>query len=172
VDIWPVTSAMKANRTTIVSVSVRVAGVVCYAAIASCARHEPAAPAAAGAGPPAIPYEAHISAGGRTPAGGEFNNPFRNDPVAAENGEALFSAMNCDGCHGGGASGWVGPSLADGRWRYGGADGEIFSSIYFGRPKGMPAFGGAISATAIWNLVTYLQSLKPPAEVPTEYWEE
>ena len=33
----------------------------------------------------------------------------------------LFGAMNCDGCHGGGGVGWVqGPSLADGRWRYGG----------------------------------------------------
>src|SRR3989449_8312097 len=36
---------------------------------------------------------------------------------------------NCDGCHGGGAVGWVGPSLVDGRWRYGGADGAVFHSI-------------------------------------------
>ena len=40
----------------------------------------------------------------------------------------------------------VGPNLGDGRWRYGGADGEIFTSIYFGRPHGMPAFGGALDA--------------------------
>ena len=37
-------------------------------------------------------------------------------------GEKIFSSMNCDGCHGGDGSGWVGPNLADGRWRYGGAD--------------------------------------------------
>src|SRR5437870_6742060 len=29
----------------------------------------------------------------------------------------LFRSFNCDGCHGGGAVGAVGPSLADGRWR-------------------------------------------------------
>jgi cytochrome c oxidase cbb3-type subunit 3 len=117
-------------------------------------------------------YEAHIPAGGRPPAGAGLNNPFRSDASAARNGEALFSAMNCDGCHGGAGSGWVAPSLADGRWRYGGDDAEVFSSIYFGRPKGMPAFGGAISPTAIWSLVTYLKSLSPPANVPTESFED
>lgn len=106
------------------------------------------------------------------PSGVELNNPLHGDQAAAKNGEALFSAMNCDGCHGGGASGWVGPSLADGRWRYGGADAEVFSSIYYGRPKGMPAFGGTISPTAVWSLVTYLKSLPPPTDVPTESWEE
>ena len=104
--------------------------------------------------------------------GVELNNPLRGDQAAAKNGEALFSAMNCDGCHGGGASGWVGPSLADGRWRYGGADAEVFTSIYFGRPKGMPAFGGTISPTAIWSLVAYVKSLPPPPDVPTESWED
>jgi cytochrome c oxidase cbb3-type subunit 3 len=80
--------------------------------------------------------------------------------------------MNCDGCHGGGAVGWVGPSLADGRWRYGGADDEIYQSIYYGRPKGMPAFGGVLPPDAIWMLVTYLQSLPVPAGVPTQSWEK
>ena len=74
----------------------------------------------------------------------------------------LFTAMNCDGCHGGGGVGWVGPSLADGRWRYGGADEEIFASIYYGRPKGMPAFGGRLGTEGVWTLVTYLKSLTPP----------
>src|SRR5207302_11083432 len=48
------------------------------------------------------------------------------------------------GCHGGAASGFIGPDLADGRWRYGGSDAEVFSSIYYGRPKGTPAFGGVL----------------------------
>jgi cytochrome c oxidase cbb3-type subunit 3 len=144
-------------------------------ALASCARQEsaPAAAAATGA-PPAIPYEAHVPAGGKLPAaGGELNNPYHGgDAAAVKNGAALFAAMNCDGCHGGDASGWVGPNLTDGRWRYGGDEGEIFNSIYFGRPKGMPAFGGTISAPAVWSLVTYLKSLPPPADMPTESWEE
>src|SRR5205823_12690282 len=84
--------------------------------------------------------------------------------------ERTFGVMNCDGCHGGGAVGWVGPSLRDGRWRYGGADGDIFQSIYYGQPHGMPAYGGMLPPTAIWKLVTYLQSLEPPANVPTESW--
>jgi cytochrome c oxidase cbb3-type subunit III len=67
--------------------------------------------------------------------------------------------------------GWVGPSLADGRWRYGGADEAIYQSIYYGRPKGMPAYGGALPADAIWMLVTYLQSLPVPDAVPTQSWE-
>ena len=86
-------------------------------------------------------------------------------------GASLFASMNCDGCHGGGASGFAGPSLADGRWRYGGEDEEIFQSIFYGRPKGMPAFGGALGADGIWILVTYLQSLPVPDVVPTQSWE-
>jgi cytochrome c oxidase cbb3-type subunit 3 len=78
--------------------------------------------------------------------------------------------MNCDGCHGGGGSGWVGPSLADGRWRYGGSDAEIFASIYYGRPKGMPAFGGRLGNDGVWTLVTYLKSLTPKDDVATESW--
>ena len=87
-------------------------------------------------------------------------------------GEGLFVTMNCDGCHGGGATGFAAPSLADGRWRYGGADQEVFQSIYYGRPKGMPAFGGLLGSDGVWILVTYLQSLPVPENVPTESWEK
>jgi cytochrome c oxidase cbb3-type subunit III len=139
--------------------------------LVSCSQHE-AAPAATTGSPPGIQYEAHISAGGRAPSGLELNSPLRADLAAAKNGATLFTAMNCDGCHGGDASGWVGPSLADGRWRYGGADAEVFSSIYFGRPKGMPAFGATLGTSAIWSIVAYLRTLNPPADDPTESWEE
>ncbi|HEX5178521.1 MAG TPA: c-type cytochrome [Gemmatimonadaceae bacterium] len=121
--------------------------------------------------PPAIAYPSHIAAGGAVPRGTTLTNPYAGDTAAVTAGAALFTAMNCDGCHGGGATGWVGPSLADGRWRYGGAAGEIFSSIYDGRRQGMPAFGGIMPAAGIWKLVTYLQSLEPPNDVPTESWK-
>jgi cytochrome c oxidase cbb3-type subunit 3 len=85
-------------------------------------------------------------------------------------GGRLFNSMNCDGCHGGGAVGWVGPSLADGRWRYGGSDAAIFESIFHGRPNGMPAFGGLLSSDLTWKLVTYLKSLPAPRDLPTESW--
>jgi len=120
--------------------------------------------------PPAGGYEEHLSAGGLAPPTAELRNPHARDKRSAADGATLFTAMNCDGCHGGGGAGWVGPSLADGRWRYGGTDGALFQSISYGRPHGMPAFGGILSPDAIWKLVTYLQSLEPPADVPTERW--
>ncbi|HKW41384.1 MAG TPA: c-type cytochrome [Gemmatimonadales bacterium] len=98
-------------------------------------------------------------------------NPYRGDRESVTQGERTFSAMNCDGCHGGGAVGWVGPSLRDGRWRYGGSDGEIFQSISAGRPRGMPAYAGLMPPGAIWKVVTYIQSLEPPPDVPTESWK-
>jgi cytochrome c oxidase cbb3-type subunit III len=125
--------------------------------------------------PAAARREARILAGGAAPpppagAGQASENPFRGDRQSAAEGERTFAAMNCDGCHGGGAVGWVGPSLRDGRWRYGGSDSEIFQSIASGQPHGMPAYGGLLRPGAIWKLVTYLQSLEPPANVPTESW--
>jgi mono/diheme cytochrome c family protein len=130
-------------------------------------------PASAGAGAvlPAVRYEAHLAAGGTAPPGATMRNPHAGDPAVARNGALLFATMNCDGCHGGGAVGWVGPSLSAGRWRYGGSDAEVFNSIYFGRPRGMPAFGGVVGSEGVWTLVTYLRSLPPPADMPTESWQ-
>jgi cytochrome c oxidase cbb3-type subunit 3 len=119
---------------------------------------------------PAVRYEAHLAAGGTLPPGATLTNPHMGDAAVAKQGALLFTTMNCDGCHGGDASGWVGPNLADGRWRYGSSDAELFSSIYFGRPKGMPAFGGVLGTEGVWTLVTYLRSLPAPADVPTESW--
>jgi len=149
----------------------RIACVACCGMAASCARHDVAAPTSSAATPPAVRYEAHISAGDRVPIGATPDNPARGDSQAPKAGAMLFTAMNCDGCHGAEGSGWVGPNLGDGRWRYGGADAEIFSSIYYGRPKGMPAFGGVLGAAGVWNIVAYLKSLPVPAGVATESWE-
>lgn len=120
--------------------------------------------------PPAVRYDEHVFAGASPPPAGTLHNPFTNDASSMAQGAKLFTAFNCDGCHSVGAVGGVGPSLADGRWRYGGADGEIFHSIYYGRPRGMPAFGGILPPDAIWKLVTYLQSLQPKEDVPTVSW--
>ena len=121
--------------------------------------------------PTTIDYESHLSAGGSLPPAGVLTNPYKDDKTMAAAGANLFTSMNCDGCHGIGATGFAAPSLADQRWRYGGADDEIFLSIYYGRPKGMPAFGGALGADGIWILVTYLHSLPPPDGGSTQSWE-
>jgi cytochrome c oxidase cbb3-type subunit III len=121
--------------------------------------------------PPSVIYGEHIPVGGNLPPGDTLKNPLKGDAKAAEDGGKLFGAFNCDGCHAGGAVGFVGPSLADGRWRYGGSDGEIYTSIFYGRPKGMPAWGGTLPADAIWRLVTYLQSIQPAKDtLSTTSW--
>jgi cytochrome c oxidase cbb3-type subunit 3 len=136
------------------------------AAATACGRETDARATAPGA----IRYEQHVTAGTRAPAGDSLRNPMAGDSAAAALGQKLFSSMNCDGCHGGGATGWAAPSLVDGRWRYGGADAALFHSVYYGRPRGMPAYGGLLDEASIWQLVAYLKSQPAPADVPTQSW--
>jgi cytochrome c oxidase cbb3-type subunit 3 len=117
-----------------------------------------------------VRYDQYATAGDLAPPGEDMVNPFSRDPSAGEFGEALFSAMNCDGCHGGGGVGFVGPSLIDGRWRYGGDDSALFQSIFYGRPRGMPAYGGLLADATVWQLITYMQSQPVPNVVPTVAW--
>ncbi len=111
-----------------------------------------------------------VFAGGVAPGGESLENPFNEDAQSVAEGERLFGAMNCAECHGGGGLGFVGPSLVDGRWRYGGSDGSVFRSIHSGRPGGMPAYGGILPEDAIWKIVTYLRAQPVPEGVPTESW--
>jgi cytochrome c oxidase cbb3-type subunit 3 len=88
-----------------------------------------------------------------------IKNPYENDKAAISTGGKLFVAYNCLDCHGADGSGAMGPSFQDGRWHFGGAPGEVFESIYQGRPDGMPAWGGRISNDQIWMLTAYVRSL-------------
>jgi cytochrome c oxidase cbb3-type subunit 3 len=74
-------------------------------------------------------------------------------------GGKLFVDYNCIDCHGADGSGALAPSFQDGRWHFGGAPGEVFESIYQGRPDGMPAWGARISNDQIWMLTAYVRSL-------------
>ena len=120
--------------------------------------------------PPSVSYDQIPTAGKLAPPAGTLTNPFSADPGAAQQGQMLFAAMNCDGCHGGGAVGFVGPSLVDGRWRYGGDDGALFHSIFYGRPHGMPAYGGLLNDATVWQLISYVRSQPVPGVVPTVAW--
>ncbi len=86
-------------------------------------------------------------------------NPFENQPSAIQDGKILYQKMNCVYCHQFKGTGLIGPSLANGQWRYGGRPSEIFKSIYEGRPQGMPAWGEAMPTDKIWQVVAYIQSL-------------
>ena len=95
-------------------------------------------------------------------------NPYSGDAQRAAEGAKLFVSYNCMDCHGADGSGAMGPSLQDGRWHFGGTPGDIFQSIYEGRPDGMPSWGGRIGDDQIWRLVTYVQTLEKGHAVTTE----
>ena len=89
-----------------------------------------------------VSHTEHIQPGMVKPfAGLQMKNPFEGDAKAVETGGKLFLSYNCVDSHGAEGSGAMGPSLADGRWHFGGNPGEVFESIYQGRPEGMPAWG-------------------------------
>ena len=102
------------------------------------------------------------------PAGMRLVNPHEGDAAAIATGAKLFVSYNCVDCHGADGSGAMGPSLADGRWHFGGAPAEVFESIYQGRPEGMPAWGSLISEDQVWMLVSYVRSLEAGKNVTTE----
>ena len=88
-----------------------------------------------------------------------LRNPYEGDKNAIATGGKLFVAYNCLDCHGAEGSGAMGPSFQDGRWHFGGSPGEVFESIYQGRPDGMPSWGGRITNDQIWMLAAYVRSL-------------
>ena len=97
-----------------------------------------------------------------------LRTPLEGNANARKVGAQLYVSYNCIDCHGADGSGAMGPSLADGRWHFGGTPGELFESIYQGRPDGMPAWGGRIANDQIWSLITYIQSLSQGKNVATE----
>ena len=116
-----------------------------------------------------VSHPEHIQPGMVKPfAGLRLVNPHEGDANAVATGAKLFVAYNCIDCHGAEGSGAMGPSLADGRWHFGGAPAEVFESIYQGRPEGMPAWGSLISEDQVWMLVSYVRSLAANRNVTTE----
>lgn len=94
-------------------------------------------------------------------------NPVAGDPQAAIRGKRYFDALNCVGCHAPHGGGGMGPSLSNGVFIYGGEPANIFLTIVQGRPQGMPAWGGMLPDSVIWDLVTYIQNL---SDEPTPQW--
>ncbi len=119
---------------------------------------------------PAVDVGSFIHPGDRPLPLTALKNPYAGKADVANAGAQLFVQMNCDGCHGDGASGAIGPNLGDGRFKYGAGDAAIFQSIYEGRPNGMPAWGTVLAPDLVWRLVTYIQSLKPDPTLATEDW--
>lgn len=90
---------------------------------------------------------------------------FEGNAAAIAKGQQLYSWMNCVGCHSHGGGG-MGPPLMDGKWRYGGRIDQIATSIYEGRPNGMPAWRYKLTEEQIWQLAAYVRTLS--GQVPKD----
>lgn len=97
-----------------------------------------------------------------------ITNPYEGNAQRIAEGAKLFIAYNCMDCHGADGSGAMGPSFQDSRWHFGGTAGDVFQSIYEGRPEGMPSWGGRIADDQIWRLVAYVSTLSKGHSVTTE----
>jgi cytochrome c oxidase cbb3-type subunit III len=73
-------------------------------------------------------------------------------------GQRLYRAYNCNGCHANGGGG-MGPALMDDNWIYGSHPENIHDVIVEGRPNGMPSFGGKIPDYQIWEITAYVRSM-------------
>ena len=125
-------------------------------------------PIATDSGARFVVHPEHVRPGETRARGIILKNPYGGNAAAVATGAKLFVSYNCVDCHGAEGSGAMGPSLADGRWHFGGDDSELFESIYQGRPDGMPAWGSTIAPDQVWLLVSYVRSLNGGKDVTTE----
>ncbi len=95
---------------------------------------------------------------GSTQPSSPVNNPYSESAYAVSEGEKLYNAYNCVGCHAHGGGG-IGPPLMDSNWIYGSEPQNIYDTIVEGRPNGMPSFRGKIPDYQVWELVAYVRSL-------------
>lgn len=144
------------------------ASLMAICAIAPALALAQAAPPAAKA-PPAAQLQRVPVSGLHIGPPSHMKNPYEGDKQAWMQGKKLFKAMNCSGCHAPGGGGGMGPPLSDNHWIYGGSPGQIYLSILHGRPNGMPQWGTTLPPQAIWELVTYVETLSHsnPAEPKT-----
>lgn len=80
------------------------------------------------------------------------------DPAVLASGGELFR-KNCAVCHGANAEGKIGPCLTDDTWLYGGDPKDILTTVYDGRPKGMPTWRKVLGEKRCLEVATYVYSL-------------
>jgi cytochrome c oxidase cbb3-type subunit III len=87
-----------------------------------------------------------------------IQNDYENNAYAMAEGQRLFNAYNCNGCHANGGGG-MGPPLIDEDWLYGSRPEQVYASIVQGRPNGMPAWGGRLPDEHVWKLTAFVRSM-------------
>jgi cytochrome c oxidase cbb3-type subunit 3 len=85
-------------------------------------------------------------------------NPYADNAYAVSEGQKLYDAYNCSGCHFHGGGG-IGPPLMDNTWTYGSEPQNIYADIVEGRPNGMPSFRGKIPDQQVWEIVAFVRSM-------------
>ncbi len=81
------------------------------------------------------------------------------DEASLAAGKEIFDGT-CAACHKADGSGLVGPNLTDKYWIYGGAIGDVFTSISEGRANGMPSHKSQFNELQIQQIGSYVKSLK------------
>jgi cytochrome c oxidase cbb3-type subunit III len=99
-----------------------------------------------------------IQPGGPSQASTPASTPYEENAYAVSQGQRLYAAFNCSGCHAHGG-GNIGPALMDDKWTYGHEPANVYASIVQGRPNGMPSFGGRIPEAQVWQIVAYVRSM-------------
>jgi cytochrome c oxidase cbb3-type subunit 3 len=113
----------------------------------------------------AVPLGKNIP--GAVSTGVKIENPMANDPNSVQRGMKYFAAFNCVGCHMANGGGGMGPALSNSFFKFGDDPGNIYLVISHGAPLGMPAWGTIIPEDAIWDLVSYVQSI---SKAPNTTW--
>jgi len=108
----------------------------------------------------------NIVPGGRS-AEPKLTNPMANDPDSAERGMQYFNGFNCVGCHAPNGGGGMGPALTSRNFIFGNEPAQHFMIIAHGAPHGMPAWADLLPENAIWDLVSYIDSI---SNAPEDQW--
>lgn len=98
-----------------------------------------------------------LQAGGAEPDQ-PVSNLYEENAYAMGQGQQLFDAYNCSGCHAHGGGG-MGPPLMDDKWIYGSEPQQVYSTIMQGRPNGMPSFRDKIPVYQAWQIVAFVRSM-------------
>jgi cytochrome c oxidase cbb3-type subunit 3 len=115
-------------------------------------------------GPPTSPSADAVRVGELQPGVPQAAPPsrkgkqFEGNAWHVSQGQKLYKAFNCNGCHAAGGGG-IGPALMDAEWRYGGSIEQIHATIAQGRPNGMPSFRGKVPDDQIWQVAAYVRTL-------------
>jgi cytochrome c oxidase cbb3-type subunit 3 len=86
------------------------------------------------------------------------SNMYEESAYSVSEGQKLYEAYNCVGCHAHGGGG-IGPALMDRNWIYGSEPGNVFATIMQGRPNGMPSFRNRIPEYQAWEIAAYVRSM-------------